>query len=150
MQKCAYEAFVPASFQIAKAVQAMKSQKMTAYGLKGTNTTCLCRILLSENGLTATELATACGIDKAQVSRAMTELTERGLVCRDDSNGRRYKQKYYLTDAGVIAATDITEATRDVREALYQGIDEKDLQVFNDVLARMCSNFNRYSKESSK
>ena len=150
MQKCAYEAFVPVSLQIAKTVQAMKSQKMTAYGLKGTNATCLCRILLSENGLTATELATACGIDKAQVSRAMTELAERGLVCRDDRNGRRYKQKYHLTDAGVIAATDITEATRDVREALYRGIDENDLQVFNDVLARMCNNFRIFSQESRK
>jgi DNA-binding MarR family transcriptional regulator len=123
---------------------------MAAYGLKGTNVVCLCCILLSEDGLTATQLAAACRIDKAQVSRAMTELVKRGLVFRDDMNGHRYKQKYCLTDAGVLAATDIAETTREIRKVLYRGIDEKDLQTFREVLDRMCANLEGLEKMDVK
>ena len=143
MKKVVYESFVPATMRIAKAVQIVKSQKMGAYDLKGTNAACLCRILMSEDGLTATQLATSCKIDKAQVSRAMTELVKRGLVTRDDMNGHRYKQKYCLTDAGVIAATDIAETTRGICDVLYSGISEKELKVFHDVLGRMCANLEK-------
>lgn len=140
-----FEIFSPAVLQLARTVQYLKSSKMAEYGLKGTNALCLCRILESKNsGLTATELARTCEIDKAQVSRCMAELTEKGFVYRDDMEGRRYKQKYRLTPEGQTVAEDIDAAAQQVQDTIKKGISAADLDVFYRTLGKICDNFGDY------
>lgn len=56
MRSSRFEIFSTSVGQLVKSVTALKSRKMAKYGLKGTGALCLCQILESESGLTATEL----------------------------------------------------------------------------------------------
>ena len=116
---------------------------MAQYGLKGTTCRCLCQILESDGGLTAGELAALGEIDKAQVSRCVCELTEKGFIYREELEGRCYKQKYRLTPLGTDAARDITETAQKVYEVVREGINEADIEAFYRVLGQLCGNFNK-------
>ena len=127
--------------QLIKSIQFIKSRKMAQYDLKGTTCLCLCQIFRSEGGLTAGELSTFGEIDKAQVSRCVTELTERGFIFRDDEEGRRYKQKYRLTEEGRAAAEDIIATLTRLQDVATTGIEQEDLEAFYRVLNILCENF---------
>ncbi|MBE6556097.1 MAG: MarR family transcriptional regulator [Ruminococcaceae bacterium] len=136
-----FEIFSTSIAQLIKSVQYLKGQKMAQYGLKGTNALCLCQILESDGGLSATELARQGEIDKAQVSRCMAELMERGFVYRDDQNGRRYKQKYRLTPTGLTVAEDVNACIQEIQNAVSKNIPASDLDIFYKTLYKLCDNF---------
>lgn len=135
------ELFSNAVSQLIKAMQFLKSRKMAEYDLKGTTCLCLCQIYESEEGLNAGELAERGEIDKAQVSRCVAELTEKGFIYRDDREGRRYKQKYCLTDTGRLAAKDIVDSMERVQKAVRQGISDEEMEQFLSTLNALCENF---------
>lgn len=141
MKNNRYEIFSSAISQLLKAMQLLKSRKMAQYGLKGTTCMCMIQILRSENGLTAGELAEQGEIDKAQVSRCVSELIEQGYIFRDERDGRRYKQKYRLTECGREVAEDVNRHLYDVQECINKGISEEDLAAFYRVLDAFCANF---------
>ena len=148
MRQKRFELFSPAVLQLVKTVQAMKSRKMAEYGLKGTNAHCLCAIYDSgEVGLTATELARHCEIDKAQVSRCMAELGEKGFVFRDEQEGKQYRQKYRLTPEGEKAAADISDTSRAIREQIRTGVCDEDVEKFFCILEVFCENAARISTD---
>ena len=137
-----FEILSPSVLHLVKTVQSIKSKKMAEYDLKGTNTLCLCEILESgEAGLCATELSRCCEIDKAQVSRCMKELTAKELVYRNDEDGRRYKQKYRLTEKGLAAAEDIARTSREIQDIVRKGLTIEDMEAFYRITETMCRNF---------
>ena len=142
------EVFSNSINQVIKSMQYMKSRKMAQYGLKSTTCLCLCQIFRSEDGLNAGELAAAGEIDKAQVSRNVSELSEKGFIYRDEREGRRYKQKYRLTDLGRAAAEDILHSVDRVQDSVLEGISPEELRVFQSVLRRLCDNFRTLTKET--
>ena len=137
-----FEIFPTSVLQVAKSVQTIKSRKIAEYDLKGTNAMCLCEIMDSgERGLSATELSRRCDIDKAQVSRCMKELMDREMVYRNDMEGRRYKQKYHLTEAGLAAARDIDAVSANLHETVKKGLTTEELELFYRIANTMCRNF---------
>ena len=148
MQGNRFEVFSPAVIQLAKTVQYLKSRKLAEHKLKGTNAMCLCRIKDSKGvGLSATELAKTCEIDKAQVSRCMAELTDLGYVYRNDIEGRRYKLKYLLTEQGKAVAEDLDNSSNEVRAMLLKGVSAADVDQFYKTLSCVCNNFIEYLNE---
>lgn len=141
MRKDRFEIFSASVMRLVRSVQALKARKMAEYDLKGTNAICLCRVLESEDGLTTTELATVCEIDKAQISRCMAELTEKGFVVREMGEVRRYKQKYLLTPAGRHAALDISHTFFEIEETVSKNIPTAALDHFYHTLYKLCDNF---------
>ncbi len=150
MEQHRFEVFSTGVAYLIKTLQLIKSNKMKQYDLKGTTCLCLCQILASEDGLTAGELAERGDIDKAQVSRWMTELITKGFVYREERDGRRYKQKYLLTDVGREAARDIVITTEQIQRVAEQGVSETDLQIFYRVLDQMCDNFTSIREQLSE
>jgi DNA-binding MarR family transcriptional regulator len=136
-----FELFSNAVSNLIKSMQFLKSRKMAQYGLKGTTCLCLCQIYESEWGLTAGELSERGEIDKAQVSRCMAELTQKGFVYRENAEGRCYKQRYCLTPAGRRAAEDIVTAIARVQEAVRKDITDEEIEIFYGVLDTLCKNF---------
>ena len=150
MRSNRFEIFSTSVGQLVKAVTALKSRKMAKYGLKGTGALCLCQILESESGLTATELCRRGEIDKAQVSRCMNELSEKGLVHLEEQDGRKYKQKYRLTSYGEMVARDVQKTAELLQSAVRKGISEEELEAFYRTLYKLCDNFDEVlSKESA-
>lgn len=150
MRSNRFEIFSTSVGQLVKAVTALKSRKMAKYGLKGTGALCLCQILESDSGLTATELCRRGEIDKAQVSRCMNELSEKGLVYLEEQDGRKYKQKYRLTPYGEMVAHDVQKTAELLQSAVRKGISEEELEAFYRTLYKLCDNFDEVlSKEAA-
>ncbi len=143
MRSNRFELFSTSVAQLVKAVTALKSRKMAKYGLKGTGALCLCQILESDGGLTATELGKRGEIDKAQVSRCMAELIDKGLVYLDEQNGRKYKQKYRLTEYGIVVAKDVQKTSELLQAAVSSGITQEELESFYRTLYKLCDNFDK-------
>ena len=148
MRSNRFEIFSASTVQLIRAVQQMKARKMAQYDLKGTNALCLCQILHSDEGLSAAELSAVAEIDKAQVSRCVAELTARGFVYRDDQAGRRYKQKYRLTEEGLAVAKDVAEEIAKIQAAVEKNISPEELEAFFDTLNRLCRNFEELLAEN--
>ena len=148
MKNQRFESFSIVISQIIKSLQSIKSHKMAEYGLKGTTCTCLCHIFRSEDGLNAGELAQLCEIDKAQVSRCVSELCEKGFIYRDDREGRRYKQKYRLTENGMKAARDVVLTLQGLQAKVTAGISAEELDVFQGVLRKLCNNYSALAAEN--
>jgi len=126
--------------RVLRSIQYMKSKKMTEYGLKGSTAQCLCHIAGNATGLNAGEISGQLNIDKAQVSRCMAELAEKGYVFRNEQEGKRYRQKYCLTSEGRVVVEDIIQTSLDIRNRISAGISEQDEQAFYRVLEIMCRN----------
>ena len=131
-----------------KGIQYKKSQKLAEYGLKGSTTQCLCCIAESEDGRNAGELSASLNIDKAQVSRCMAELVERGFVFRNGEEGKQYRQKYCLTESGRLVANDISKTSRAIHEKISEGVDAKDVDAFCRVLEILCHNSTAFFTEN--
>lgn len=151
MRSNRFEIFSTSVGQLVKSVTALKSRKMAKYGLKGTGALCLCQLLESESGLTASELCRRGEIDKAQVSRCMSELSEKGLIYLEEKDGRKYKQKYRLTAYGKMVARDVSETVDLLQGTVCKGISKEELEAFYRTLYKLCDNFDEaLAKDSIK
>ena len=141
MKKDRFEIFSTSVLRLVRSVQTLKARKMAEYGLKGTNAVCLCRVLESEGGLTATELSLTCELDKAQISRSMAELMEKGFIEKECDSERRYKQRYMLTPTGRNAALDIRHTIAEIEQSVSRNIPPSSLDHFYHTLYKLCDNF---------
>ena len=98
-----FTAFALNLANIERDLHKIKSKKMAEYGLRATHLMCMVQIFSHEDGLTPTELARTCAIDKAFVSRITADLVDRKFVMFNEkyNDGRKYRQKFVLTEEGV-------------------------------------------------
>ena len=99
MPKTGFEAFNGLIGCAMKHLERLKSEGMSEYGLSGTHTLCMRRMDQCPEGLTRTELAHACGVDRAQITRVIGELLVKGYV-EELGNGSNYSKKCALTERG--------------------------------------------------
>ncbi len=142
-----FDVLCPDIKHLLKVVQNFKSQKMTEYGLKGSTAQCICCIAICANGLTASELSERMKVDKAQVSRCMTELGDKGLVFREEREGKQYRQKYCLTSKGREVAADICQTSWMLHERICAGVCKEDMESFFRVLEMLCENAISFSAQ---
>ncbi len=125
-----------------KSLQKIKNHGMEPYGLGSTHTLCLKRLDSSPEGLTRKELAEACEIDKAQISRLIGELSEKGFVY-EESGGRGYRKKIFLTESGKIIAAEIDRKIRKVLKYVSGDIPPEHIAVMYTTLETICKNLRR-------
>ena len=75
-----YVRFCMAVEQMAKTLQKYKNEKLAAFGLRSMHLMFMFQLHQSEDGLTGTELAAICSVDKAFISRVTGELISLGYV----------------------------------------------------------------------
>lgn len=132
MEKSRFIVFTGLITGIMKSIQAMKMLKMERYGLSAAHTNCLCRLAEHPEGLTQGELSDLEMMDKAQVSRVLRELEEKGYACRE--NGGAYKRRYLLTPLGVETTREMEEILLALNHFVSRDIPETDLEVFYRTL----------------
>ncbi len=115
-----FEQFTGAIAQIHRCVQKIKRAEMTELGLKGQHVRCLVAMGGRPEGVTAAELCSLCGEDKAAVSRTVADLEDRGLVACAQPEGKRYRARLTLTDKGRETARQVNER---VEQAVLRGGD---------------------------
>ena len=106
------------------------------YGLKGFYLVYLISVYRSADGITAAELASLCGRDKADVSRAVADLQAKGLIEKTE----QYRAKLRLTDYGKKITAEIVEKTAAAESAAGEGISDGERQALYSALAKIRDN----------
>jgi DNA-binding MarR family transcriptional regulator len=97
---------------------------------------CLLALYEHEEGLTGTELAAVCGVDRAQVSRVAAELTGMGLICEAAPGPRRrYRGALTLTEEGRAAAAEMSDIVDEKLQRVSGDIPREDIAAFYRVLS---------------
>ena len=122
-----------------KSISRMKHKKMDSYGLDNAHTLCVCVLSEAEEGLTKTELAARCGVDKAQISRVVTALQKKNFI-GTPSGEKAYKQKYTLTDDGKNKAKEINALILEINSYVSGSIPKEDMITFYATFETICKN----------
>lgn len=125
-----------------KSLQKIKNHGMEPYGLGSTHTLCIKRLNASPDGLTRKELSAECEIDKAQISRLIAELSEKGYV-RDKSETAGYRNKIVLTEDGKRIADEIEKKVVRVLKYVSGDIPQENIAVMYQTLETICENLKR-------
>ena len=96
--------------------------------------------LLKGDGLTQRELADACTLDAATLSRALDRMEEMGLIRRVDNPDSRRSYLVRLTDVGREKAAQVQRGFDQVDELLCRGFDQEELDRLQGDLERLQAN----------
>ena len=117
-----------------KALQRVKTENVKDYGLRGVHVSCLLALHERPEGLTATGLASVCGVDRAQISRVTAELRGLDLVCEASPGPRRrYRGALELTEEGRAAAAEMAGIVDEKLQRVSGDIPPEELTVFYRV-----------------
>ena len=139
MERDRLDEFMTLVVGASRSVTKIKSYYMASYGLGSTHTMCIRKLYSAPDGSTRTQLSEECELDKAQVSRIINELSEKGYVA-EGTGCSNYKRKIVLTEDGKKIAAEINEIALDINEFVSGDISEKDIQTFYRVFGQICEN----------
>lgn len=132
-----FERFSYAISEISRHWHKIAAQEMEKYGLKAPHSVYLLSLCRHREGITAARLAQECGKDKADVSRMVTILEEKGLVSRE---GASYRALLRLTETGKEAAEQVQKRAATAVELGGEGITEESRETFYTVLEQIAKN----------
>lgn len=125
----------------AKSIQRLKALRMDAFHLSAAHTSCLTALLRAmPEGLTQTGLRHSLGMDRAQVSRVLSGLCERGYVCCDGSG---YNRPYRLTKDGLRVSREIDNVIREVLGYVSGSIPPEEIERFYQTFSIITGNLSR-------
>lgn len=141
------EQFTLTLADVLKSIKKLKDQRMSAYGLRSSHVMVLYILGRTPDGLTPAELSDASSVDKALISRIISELTEKGFVTTAPSGGKRYKARLLLTTEGRNVANYIASAVSTIQQKVSGDIPKEDLEIFYRTLFILQTNFRNLAEE---
>ena len=144
-------AFYQTFERIIKNIKRISAPVMQQYGLRSVHTTAVLAMRNYPEGLTVTELAKECFIDKALSSRMIRELTEGDfIVAADaDSSAKNYNKRYVLTDKSRKMLAELNAIITEFVSEAGQNISQDELQAFYRVLGELDCNINTITREQN-
>lgn len=142
-----FERFSFAIFEVSKHWHKLTTEEMGKYGLKGTHSIYLLIMEKYPQGLTAPQICEFCGRDKADVSRMMSIMEEKGLVKKEGIHQNLYRGVFTLTEKGQEAAKHVQERASLAVEIAGKDLTEENRTIFYESLESIVSNLRRLSKE---
>ena len=147
MQEDRFELFDVSVSLICKSIQKIKSEIMQSYGLKSSHVLFMVQLGKRKEGLTASELSKAGHMDKAQISRVVSELTDKGFITRYSGSKQKYKNRFTLTEAGRSIANDLDNLIGKALEYVSGSIPKADLEIFYRTLFTISDNLFSLTEE---
>ena len=138
-----FSRFSYAIFEISRCWHKLAAEEMEKCGLKGPFSVYLLALQRTE-GVTAAKLCELGGRDKADVSRSVALMLEKGIVRREGSN---YRAGLYLTEIGRQAAEHVCHRAALAVELAGQGFSPEDRAIFYRVLETITANLQDLCKE---
>jgi len=123
----------------------LAAEEMEKFGLKGSHALYLTTLYHYSRGLSSVKLSELCGKDKADVSRMISILIEKGFVYRAELEDQQYRRPLLLTDKGKAAACQVLERIQMAVEKAGSGLDETHRKVFYESLEQISENLRRLS-----
>ena len=130
-----------------KTLQTQYAEKMEKYGLKGVYSQFLVSIQRYKDGITAAQLCEVCDLDKAAVSRAVAEMTQRDLLERVCANETGYRARLKLTDKGQEAANYVNRLALTAVEAAGKALTDESRAVMYTALESIAAELSVICKE---
>lgn len=138
-----FERFSYALSELSRYWHKIAGDEMARYGLKGPQCVYLLTLFRHPDGLTAARLGALCSKDKADVSRSITLMQEKGLVMRDSSG---YRALLRLTPAGIRAAEQVEQRAVTAVKLGGQGLTEESRRIFYDTMEQIAENLRTLSQ----
>ena len=142
-----FERFSLNIFEITRHWHKITSDEMDKYGLKGTHCVYLLAMHQHPEGVTATQLCELCGRDKADVSRMVSIMEQKGLVTREGVAKNLYRGLLKLTGDGMAAADFVCRRVQVAVELASKGLDDMRRKVFYDALELIAGNLRLISAD---
>ena len=130
---------------MAKTLQKYKNEKLAAFGLRSMHLMFMFQLNQAAEGLTGSELAATCSVDKAFISRVTGELSNLGYIEYRDKMGTRYKNKLILTEKGREVMAEVSGIIDETIAAVSSQITSEEFDVFYKVLGTVNQNLEQYS-----
>ncbi len=140
-----FQRFSLSLFEISRCWHKLAAEEMSKYGLKGPYAIYLVVLQHNPEGLTAARLCELCGRDKADVSRCLSAMQEKGLVVREKGNS--YRAKIFLTELGIQAAEHVCRRASVAVELSGKDISDEDRAVFYQSLTSITENLRTLSRQ---
>ncbi len=141
-----FERFSFAMLEIYRHWHAIAARELRPMGLKVQHALCLMAIRHYENGLTGARIAFLTGRDKADVSRSIASLAERGLVTRSDAENP-YRAQIKLTEEGKALADHLAARAELAAIRGGRGIDDETRAGFYETLELIDYNLQTMAQE---
>ena len=135
-----FERFSLAISDISRYWHKIAAEELKQYGLKSSHATYLTTMSRFPEGITAPRLAELCGKDKADVSRMMSIMGQKGLITKVGSHAKLYRGYLKLTEEGIAVAKQIRRRVELAVERAGQGLTEEARAVFYDSLDMITRN----------
>lgn len=142
-----FERFSLAISEISRHWHKLTAEEMEKYGLKGTHSVYLLTMVRYPDGVTAPQLGELCGKDKADVSRMMAIMEQKGLVTKEGIHQNRYGGVFKLTSEGMEAAQHVRQRASLAVELAGKDLSEEQRKNFYQALDSITANLRKLSKE---
>ena len=147
MEAVRFEDFVGIVNALHKEIERIKTAEAARLGLKGADVMCLYYLVKSPDGMTGSELARACDVSRAAVSRTLSHLASVGIVELDDgSEGSRYRALVRLTEHGRQVTVPLLDIICEVVGEAGHAFEECDRERVYDVLNETLGRLRRLSR----
>jgi predicted transcriptional regulator len=120
--------------RISKNIKRIADKEMEPYGLRSSHVMCMLQLAKTENGLSSSALAEACGVDKAFISRVTTELLEKGFIIKVQDGAKIYKTNFVPTESGYEIIERMKKIVNGYVCLVDQNVEKKDIEKFYNVL----------------
>jgi len=124
----------------------LAAEEMAKYDLNSPHAIYLTTLCNFKDGITAAKLSELCCKNKADVSRMVAILEEKGLVYKESSSSR-YRAKLLLTEKGQQAAQHVQQRAALAVELAGAGMTDAERETFYQCLERITANLQTLSKE---
>ena len=142
-----FERFSLAIAEISRCWHKIAAEELSRYDLKASHVTYLLTLARYPEGLTAPKLAELCDRDKADVSRMVSILEDKGLVTKDGIGANRYRGCLRLTREGQSVAKELSARTELAVEQAGAGLPEENRAIFYEALETITMNLRRICQE---
>ena len=126
---------------INRSILRIKTEEMSEFNLRSSHVSCL-YYLYKKESLTAREICDLCEEDKANISRAVRLLEEKGYVICESEEKKRYQSPLRLTDEGKKIGRSIVEKIDRVLDVASCGLTEEEREIMYKGLAVVNKNLN--------
>ena len=125
----------------------LAAEEMAKYGLNSPHAVYLTTLSGFKEGITAARLGELCGKNKADVSRMVGILEQKGLVRKEAVGSNLYRARLLLTEEGRQAAEHVQQRAALAVELAGSGMTEEEREVFYRCLERITANLQELSRE---
>jgi DNA-binding MarR family transcriptional regulator len=125
----------------------LAAEEMAKYELNSPHAVYLNTLYEYPEGVTAAKLGELCCKNKADVSRMVAILEQKGLATKEAVGGNRYRAKLLLTPTGRYAAEQVRKKAAQVVELAGTGMSDEDREIFYRCLEQIAANLQTLSKD---